>query len=153
MASIWSRNHWWQNWSKTHAYVAERMFFPRYADDIADAIKWAEAQQRPLRAVGGGFSLSDASLPVSVTTNRPDVHEVEALAAVPPHTVTFPASTTQPSIASIPTGMRGADGMDSMIMHADPGSSERDIGQWSYKGAGTWKYGAGWTYLPADPRP
>ena len=28
-------NHWWQNWSKTHAYIAERMFFPRNADDIA----------------------------------------------------------------------------------------------------------------------
>jgi hypothetical protein len=30
------------------------MFFPRHPDDIADAIRQAEAQQRPLRAVGGG---------------------------------------------------------------------------------------------------
>jgi FAD/FMN-containing dehydrogenase len=61
MASISGSNHWWQNWSKTHAYVAERMFFPRSPDGIADAVRTAEADRRPLRAVGGGWSFSDAS--------------------------------------------------------------------------------------------
>jgi hypothetical protein len=147
VTSISSQNHWWQNWSKTHAYVAERMFFPRYPDDIADAIRQAEAQQRPLRAVGGGFSFSDASLPGSVATIRPGVPVVEAQAAVLPSTTTFPAPT-QPSIASIPAGMRGADGAGSMVMTADPGSLETNIGLWSYSGAGTWKYGEQWTYPP-----
>ena len=107
MTSISGSNHFWQNWSKTHAYVAERMFFPRYPDDIADAIKQAEAQQRPIRAVGGGWSFSDASLPGAVTTNRPGVSGLEALAEVLPVTVTFPTSTSQTSIASVTTGMRG----------------------------------------------
>jgi hypothetical protein len=151
VASISGSNHFWQNWSKTHAYVAERMFFPRYPDDIADAVKQAEAQQRPIRAVGSGWSFSDASLPGAVTTNRPDVNALEALAEVLPRTVTFPTSTTQPSIASVPTGMRGADGMGSMIMIADPGGGiDPGFALWSYSGAGTWTKGQ-WTYRPTGP--
>lgn len=148
MTSIFGGNHFWQNWPKTHAYVAERMFFPRSPDDIADAIKQAEAQLRPIRAVGSGWSFSDASLPGAVTTNRPDVAGLEALAGVFPRTVTFPTSTTQPSIASVPTGMRGADGMGSMIMIADPGGGiDPGFALWAYSGAGTWTKG-NWTYGP-----
>ena len=112
MASISSPNHWWQNWSKTHAYIAERMFFPRNADDIAWAIQQAETLQRPIRAVGGGWSFSDASLPGSVTTNRPNVHGVEAMAQAVPRSVTFPPPSPIPSnsIASIPAGTRAPDG-------------------------------------------
>lgn len=151
MTSISSSNHFWQNWSKTHAYIASRMFFPRYPDDIADAIKQAEGQQRPIRAVGGGWSFSDASLPGAVTTNRPDVNALEALAEVLPRTETFPISTTQPSIASVPAGMRGADGMGSMTMIADPGGGiDPGFALWSYSGGGTWTKGQ-WTYLPMDP--
>ena len=151
MTSISSTDHFWQNWSKTHAYVAERMFFPRYPDDIADAVKQAEAQQRPIRAVGGGWSFSDASLPGAVTTNRPDVNGLESLAEVLPRTLTYPTSTTQPSIASIPTGMRGADGMGSMIMIADPGGGiDPGFALWSYSGAGTWTKG-NWTYAATGP--
>jgi hypothetical protein len=151
VTSISSSNHFWQNWSKTHAYVAARMFFPRYPDDIADAIKQAEAEQRPIRAVGGGWSFSDASMPGAVTTNRPDVNGLEALAEVLTQTVTFPTSNTQPSIASVPAGMRGADGMGSMIMIADPGGGiDPGFALWSYSGAGTWTKGQ-WTYGPTDP--
>jgi hypothetical protein len=151
VTSISGSNHFWQNWSKTHAYVAERIFFPRYPDDIADAIKQAEAAQRPIRAVGGGYSFSDASLPGAVTTNRPDVNGLEALAEILPRTVTFPTSTTQPSIASVTTGMPGADGMGSMIMIADPGGGiDPGFALWSYSGAGTWTKGT-WTYGPTNP--
>lgn len=77
-----SPNHWWQNWPKTHAYVAQKMFFPKSAEEIATAIQAAEGDHRPLRAVGGGWSFSDASLPGTVTTNRPNVYAVEALSEV-----------------------------------------------------------------------
>src|SRR5262249_53190161 len=76
---------------------------------------------------------------------------IEALAEVVPLTATYPASPTQPSIASIPTGMRGADGMGSMIMIADPGGGiDPGFELWSYSGAGTWTKG-NWTYGPTDP--
>ena len=154
MTSIWSQNHWWQNWSKTHAYIAERMFFPRNADDIAWAIQQAEALQRPIRAVGGGWSFSDSSLPGAVTTNRPNVHGVEALAEIVPRSVTFPPPSPIPStsIASIPAGSRGSDVARSMTMILGPNSLEPNIALWAYAGAGTWNYGTGWTYPPTDPQ-
>ncbi len=151
MASISGANHWWQNWSKTHAYLAERMFFPRHPDDIAEAIRAAEQDQRPVRAVGGGWSFSDASLPGSVTTARPDVHVVDALAAALPRTVTFPASTAVPSIASVPTPVRDPDAPGSMTMIAEPVSAETSISTWAYAGAGAWTYGS-WSYPANDPQ-
>ena len=55
MTSISSSNHFWQNWSKTHAYIAERMFFPRNADDIAAAkaagVAWAGVWKKAADAV------------------------------------------------------------------------------------------------------
>ena len=160
MASISGQNHWWQNWSKTHAYIAEQMFFPRNADDIAWAIQQAEARQRPIRAVGGGWSFSDASLPGSVTTNRPGVHAVEAMAEVVPRTVTFPPPSPipSPSIASVPAGMRATDSAGSMTMIiANSANLEPDITRWAYGGVasgGTWSYSTGattFTYPPNDP--
>ncbi len=153
MASISGQNHWWQNWPKTHAYIAERMFFPRTAEDVAWAIQQAETLQRPIRAVGGGWSFSDASLPGSATTNRPNVHGVEALAEVVPRSVTFPPPAPIPStsIASIPSGMRAPDVAGSMTMVLAPNSIEPNLGLWSYAGGGTWNYGTGWTYSANDP--
>jgi hypothetical protein len=151
VTSISGSNHWWQNWSKTHAYVAERMFFPRRADDIADAVSTAEANQRSLRAVGGGWSFSDASLPGSVSTGQPDVHVIDAFGAALPRTVTFPADPTAPSVASVPAPARDADAAKSTVMFADPGSLERNIGLWDYAGAGQWTYGQ-WTYEATDPQ-
>jgi hypothetical protein len=95
-----SPNHWWQNWSKTHAYVTEKMFFPKSAVEIASAVQAAESDCRPLRAVGGGWSFSDASLPGHVSTNRPNVYAVEAISEVVPLAQSFP-SPSQPSIAAI----------------------------------------------------
>src|SRR6202042_2314712 len=60
---IKSKNHFWQNWPKTHAYVAGMMCFPTSVEEIAAAVRLAEASMLPLRAVGGGWSFSDAALP------------------------------------------------------------------------------------------
>jgi hypothetical protein len=140
MGVISSPNHWWQNWSKTHAYVASQMFFPRTPDEIASAIQRAEADQRPLRAVGGGWSFSDASLPGTVTTNRPDVHAIEAIAEALPHTQSFDPSAFSPSIASTVTGMRAPDVPSSLIMHADQPDRAGDAAKWIYQGLGNWLF-------------
>ena len=75
-----SKNHFWQNWPKTHAYVASVMCFPTSVDEIGAAIRLAEKSSLPLRAVGGGWSFSDAALPGTVTTNRPDATTADKLA-------------------------------------------------------------------------
>jgi hypothetical protein len=93
-------NHWWQNWPKTHAYVAKKMFFPSSVDDIATGVKTAESDGIPLRAIGGGWSFSDASLPGNVSTGRPNVKVSDAIDQFLPLAEGFPGDD-QPSIASI----------------------------------------------------
>jgi hypothetical protein len=95
-----SINHWWQNWSKTHAYVAGNAFFPTSVDEIVDAVQAAEAQSLPVRAVGGGWSFTEASLPGNVATNRPDFNTVDQIAGELPLAEGFPPDG-QPSIASL----------------------------------------------------
>src|SRR5882672_6601007 len=97
---IESMDHFWQNWSKTHAYVAERMFFPASIGEIAEAIKAAEMDGRPLRAVGGALSFSDASIPGDVTTNRPKARNVAAIAKVLPAAQKFPGNPASPFAAN-----------------------------------------------------
>ena len=101
-------NHWWQNWPKTHGYVAKRMLFPTTVEEIATGVKMAEADGMPLRAVGGGWSFSDAALPgnvapslaASAATGRPDVSVSDTIDQFLPLAEGFPADD-QPSIASI----------------------------------------------------
>ncbi len=93
-------NHWWQNWPKTHAYVVKRMFFPTSVDEIASGVKTAESDQVPLRAVGGGWSFSDAALPGTVMTGRPTVPVSDSIDEFLPLAEGFP-SDQQSSIASI----------------------------------------------------
>lgn len=101
MAQVASGNdHWWQNWPKTHAYVAGEMFFPTNVDELAAAVTAAEMAQTAMRAVGGGWSFTDASLPDSVTTNRPDYNGADAIARLLPLAEGFPADD-QASISSI----------------------------------------------------
>ncbi|MEO6126139.1 MAG: choice-of-anchor D domain-containing protein [Ilumatobacteraceae bacterium] len=145
MAVTSSSNRWWQNWPKNHAYVAQRMFHPRSAGEISESIREAERRGLPVRAVGGGWSFSDASLPGSVTTNRPGVHGVEALSAAVPHATTFPASSAGAVVASIAADPTPVDTAGSMIMIDDPGGIETQIDLWSYLGGGKWTYGQ-WEY-------
>jgi hypothetical protein len=101
-------NHWWQNWPKTHGYVAAKMLFPTSVGEIASGVKAAESAGIHLRAVGGGWSFSDAALPGNVApslasnplTGRPNVNVSEAISFLLPLAEGFP-SDDQPSIASI----------------------------------------------------
>ncbi|MCU1265464.1 MAG: hypothetical protein JWM21_1782 [Acidobacteria bacterium] len=139
--TISSSNHWWQNWPKTHAFVAEKVFFPRTAGEIADAIRIAETDHRPLRAVGGGWSFSDAALPGTVNTNRPNVYAVEALSAVIPPATIFPPDQSTASTASIAGSARTADRERSMVMLNFPKDTTPFVDQdWTYSGDGNWKH-------------
>src|SRR5207248_10176585 len=97
-----------QSWPKTHRDIAAQLLFPTSVDEIAAEVKAAEADRVPLRAVGGGWSFSDASLPGNVgpslaaqpATGRPNVTTSESISAVLPLAQGFPADD-QPSIASI----------------------------------------------------
>jgi hypothetical protein len=93
-------NHWWQNWPRTHAYIAKKMFFPTSVDEIASGVRKAEADNVPLRAVGGGWSFSDAPLPGMVATGRPNVQVSDSIDQFLPLAEGFPGDD-QPSIASI----------------------------------------------------
>jgi FAD binding domain len=59
--------HWWQNWPSYYGYVTDQRFYPRSLKDIAQAIT-AVGRQRPLKAVGAGWSFSDAALPFRTQT-------------------------------------------------------------------------------------
>lgn len=149
---IESSKRWWQNWSKTHAYVAEKVFFPISPAEIAQAIQTAEGDRRPLRAVGGGWSFTDASLPGQVTTIRPNVYAVEALSAVSPNATSFSTDPAQPSIASIgiaPPALAVLDTPRSMVMI----DGNNQIGAtWIYLGAGVWQDSSGSSHGgPAEP--
>jgi hypothetical protein len=91
---------WWQNWSKTHSYVAGKMFFPASVGEIAEAVQAAENDRRPLRAVGGGWSFTDASLPGLVETNRPHVYGIDVLSVLGSKVISSPTDPARPSIAS-----------------------------------------------------
>jgi len=89
-------NHWWQNWPKTHAYIAGTMCFPTNVDELAAAVRLAEASSLPVRAIGGGWSFSDSSLPGTVTTTRPDVATADQLAKWLPVAKGFKATSAMP---------------------------------------------------------
>jgi FAD/FMN-containing dehydrogenase len=52
---------YWRNWMQSFGYVTTGRVYPRTVKDISDAIKRAE--KLPVKAVGGGWSATDASLP------------------------------------------------------------------------------------------
>ena len=53
---------WWQNWPQSYGYVIDKRFYPRGVNDIAEAITSVGAD-RPIKAVGAGWSFTDAALP------------------------------------------------------------------------------------------
>jgi hypothetical protein len=61
-------NHWWSNWGASHGYVCGQVIYPQSVQEIAAAIFYQPIHQRhpphvPVKAVGGGWSFTDASLP------------------------------------------------------------------------------------------
>jgi len=55
--------YWWENWSQTFGYIAPFRVVPRSLDDIATAVVGASNLNQPVKAVGGGWSFTDAALP------------------------------------------------------------------------------------------
>jgi hypothetical protein len=53
--------YWWENWAQTFGYVAPFRAVPRSVDDITTAI--LALGHGPVKAVGGGCSFSDVTLP------------------------------------------------------------------------------------------
>ncbi len=59
--------YWWENWGQTFGYVAPFRVVPRSLDDIVAAVAGSATpgrpDARPVKAVGGGWSFTDAALP------------------------------------------------------------------------------------------
>lgn len=59
--------YWWENWGQTFGYVAPFRVVPRSVDDISQAVIGSGNRDRPdttpVKAVGGGWSFTDAALP------------------------------------------------------------------------------------------
>ncbi len=71
---------WWENWSQTFGYVAPNRLIPRSYDDLVAAVTSLSAPSRtaiaPVKAVGGGWSFTDASLPIETAS---DVDKISLL--------------------------------------------------------------------------
>jgi hypothetical protein len=60
-------NHWWSNWPATFGYVAEKIFFPQSVQEISAAIEAVPGGGDTfIKAVGGGWSFTDAALPGNI---------------------------------------------------------------------------------------
>ena len=69
--------YWWQNWPQTFGYVSPLRAFPRSLPEISAAIGGTGTPvPRALKAVGGGWSFTDASLPFQTQT---EVDQVSTL--------------------------------------------------------------------------
>ena len=53
--------YYWRNWPQTFGYVTDGRIYPRSLKEISAAIK--STGKRPIKAIGGGWSFSDAALP------------------------------------------------------------------------------------------
>ena len=52
--------YYWRNWPQTFGYVTQERHYPRTLKDLKDILAGSGS---PIKAVGGGWSFSDASLP------------------------------------------------------------------------------------------
>ena len=56
--------YYWQNWPITFGYVTPNRRYPRTLPDLVAAVQEASQKNLPAKAIGGGWSFSDASLPM-----------------------------------------------------------------------------------------
>ena len=56
--------YYWQNWPMTFGYVTPNREYPRSLTDLVAAVQGALRKNLSARAIGGGWSFSDASLPM-----------------------------------------------------------------------------------------
>lgn len=68
--------YYWRNWPQTFGYVTPYRFYPRTVGDISSDIRNVARFNPPIKAVGGGWSFSDASLPIR---SQPEVDAVSIL--------------------------------------------------------------------------
>lgn len=73
--------YWWENWGQTLGYVAPFRVVPKSVDDISLTVSSAgnvdnPTQLTPCKAIGGGWSFSDAVLPF---TTQAEVDQVSTL--------------------------------------------------------------------------
>ena len=66
--------YYWRNWPQTFGYVTDGRIYPRTLGDISAAIN--ATQERPIKAVGGGWSFSDAALPFRT---QPEIDRISIL--------------------------------------------------------------------------
>ncbi len=60
-------DHWWSNWPATFGYVCGQIFYPRSIPEISAAIRAVPpGGDHFIKAVGGGWSFTDAALPGGV---------------------------------------------------------------------------------------
>jgi hypothetical protein len=64
-------NHWWENWPQSFGYVCGETFYPRSLPDLVAAVQTLlpedyDPLKPPIRikAIGGGWSFTDATLPL-----------------------------------------------------------------------------------------
>jgi len=67
---------WWQNWPLSFGCVIEQRFYPRTVDEIATAITTVGNDQ-PIKAVGAGWSFTDAALPFKTSAELERVSTLE----------------------------------------------------------------------------
>ena len=61
---------WWENWSQTFGYVIPRRVVPHSLSELVAAVVGSGRLDRtPVKAVGGGWSFTDASLPLQVQSD------------------------------------------------------------------------------------
>jgi FAD/FMN-containing dehydrogenase len=131
-----SEDRFWQNWGKTRSFVADRMLFPTTVDELAAAVRRAEIDDRPVRAIGGGWSFSDVNVPGDVGVVRPYSLGVEGIASLTPLSEAFPEDPADPIVASTLLHARIADQRGSLVMFNALANAIDD--RWHYQGSGVW---------------
>jgi hypothetical protein len=130
------KNHWWQNWGKQLYCICQKMFFPVSVDEIAAAIKIAEQEEMPLKAIGGGWSFSDVVLDSSVWS-FPNSTGVELLAKLVPLAETFSSDPSLPVIAEVAVPAEPLADRPGSLLLLNPSTKEPDT-RFSYLGDGRW---------------
>jgi FAD/FMN-containing dehydrogenase len=128
----------WENWTRTFKFIPERIYRPTSAAEVAAAILAAEVDGRALRAVGSGWSDSDATLPLRDWTSVKGAMEDADVAEAGVHPpgigypayvvdTTFLASSLQNNLARLLTPAAIASGRH--FFHVQAGVTIRDLDQ------------------------
>jgi hypothetical protein len=73
MCNAGPSGYYWRNWPQTFGYVTDGRIYPRSLHELSEAVR---TLTRPTKAVGGGWSFSDASLPFRT---QPEIDNISIL--------------------------------------------------------------------------